>query len=38
MHPGAMAPRASVRDSRTLELLYELPPGSVRDSEEVAQH
>ncbi len=38
MHPGAMAPRASDRDSRTLELLYELPPGSVRDSEEVAAH
>ena len=37
MHPGAMAPRASERDNRTLELLYELPPGSVRDSEHVAQ-
>ena len=37
MHPGAMAPRASDRDNRTLELLYELPPGSVRDSEHVAQ-
>jgi hypothetical protein len=36
MHPGAMAPRASERDNRTLELLYELPPGSVRDSEHVA--
>jgi matrixin len=36
MHPGAMAPRASDRDNRTLELLYELPPGSVRDSEHVA--
>jgi len=28
---------ASERDNRTLELLYELPPGSVRDSEHVAQ-
>ena len=36
MHPGAMAARASSRDARTLELLYELPPGSVRDSGEVS--